>query len=274
MSGGAVFVLIIIWGAVILAVIIIVAQINWEQRSKTGDPWEKKYMEIRQQEYQGQEKEQEKYLKRRQEALQREKEELALVHKLIDEHINTLSRKRRALVRKGDYGELIDDGWRKEINRFATVVLPRETYTFFGGSNEDAGPKLESFIDGLVSEHMGIVGSSFSDADVSSLDGVEYEAFCGEILEQEGWQVQRTPATGDHGVDLIAEKTGRRIAIQCKKYSTPVGNKAVQEAYSGMKFFDAEEAVVVTNSTFTQAAQVLANKLSVALKHHDELRGL
>ena len=273
MSGGAVLALIIFLGAVILAGTIMVAQINWEQRSKTDDPCGK-YMKMRQQEYQDQEKEQEKYLKLRQEASQREKEELALVRKLIDDHINTLSRKRRALVRKGDYGELIDDGWRKEINRFTTVVLPRETYTYFGGGEQGAGEKLESFIDELVSEHMESLGRSAADTDISTMNGVEYEVFCGDILEREGWKVQRTPATGDHGVDLIAEKPGRRVAIQCKKYSTPVGNKAVQEAYSGMKFFDAKEAVVVSNSTFTQAAQVLANKLSVALKHHDELRGL
>ena len=208
------------------------------------------------------------------EKLEKEKRELERVRKLVEEHIDTLSRKRRALIRKGDYGEVIDEAWRKEINRFAKIVLPDLLYMSLGGSNEGAGYRLESFIDRLVSEHMKSRGQLAADADISTMNGVEYEAFCGEILEAGDWKVQRTPPTGDHGVDLIAEKPGRRVAIQCKKYSTPVGNKAVQEAYSGMKFFDAEEAVVVTNSTFTQAAQVLANKLSVALKHHDELRGL
>ena len=202
------------------------------------------------------------------------KRELERVRKFVEEHIDTLSRKRRSLTRKGDYGEIIDDGWRKEINRFAKLVLPDLLYMSLGGSNKGAGYRLESFIDRLVSENIESTGSTFSITDVSSLDGVEYEAFCAEILEKEGWKVQRTPASGDHGVDLIAEKPGRRVAIQCKKYSTPVGNKAVQEAYSGMNFFDANEAVVVTNSTFTKAANIAANKLSVALKHHDQLRSL
>ena len=203
-----------------------------------------------------------------------EKIEWDSIRRYVDAHIDTLARKKRTLVRKGDYGEVIDDAWLKEIKRFLTIQLQPSTYRRFGGDQHEAGYRLEALVDGMVSEYMENNSSPFVDSDVSTLDGLEYEAFCSDTLEREGWQVQRTPPTGDHGVDLIAIKPGRRVAIQCKKYSSPVGNKAVQEAYSGMKFFDAKEAVVVTNSTFTQAAQVLANKLSVALKHHDELRGL
>ena len=201
-------------------------------------------------------------------------QDLEPTRRKIEAHMDTLARKKRTLVRAGDYGETIDHAWRKEVKRFLTIALEPAIYFRLGGDDQSAGSRLETLVDEMVSDHIEIVGSSFSDLNVSNMDGVEYEAFCGEILEGEGWKVQRTPPTGDHGVDLIAAKPDRRVAIQCKKYSSPVGNKAVQEAYSGMKFFDAEEAVVVTNSTFTQAAQVLANKLSVALKHHDELKGL
>ena len=42
-----------------------------------------------------------------------------------------------------------------------------------------------------------------------------------------------TNATGDLGLDVIAEKQGLRYGIQCKYYSYPVGNIAVQVAYAG-----------------------------------------
>jgi restriction system protein len=205
---------------------------------------------------------------------EREKREIAAIRQIVRTHMDTLARKKRILVRRGDYGEVIDDAWRKEIKRFLLIKINPLTYSALGGNEHEAGFRLESLVDEMVSDHLGAAGAPMTGTDVWTMDGLEYEAFCGEILEAEGWKVQRTPPTGDHGVDLIADKLGRRVAIQCKKYSTPVGNKAVQEAYSGMKFFDATEAVVVTNSTFTQAAQMLANKLSVALKHHDDLRDL
>ena len=54
-----------------------------------------------------------------------------------------------------------------------------------------------------------------------------------EVLGARGWTVADTPASGDFGADLIAEKDGKRIAIQAKRYSKPVGNKAVNEALGG-----------------------------------------
>jgi HJR/Mrr/RecB family endonuclease len=62
------------------------------------------------------------------------------------------------------------------------------------------------------------------------------------------------------------------IAIQCKHYSQPVGNKAVQEVYSGKDFYNTDIAVVVTNNEFTKSAKELASSLDVLLIHHSELK--
>ena len=67
---------------------------------------------------------------------------------------------------------------------------------------------------------------------------------------------------------MIAYKSGVKYGIQCKYYSAPVGNKAVQEAYSGARFYDCDRAVVMTNHTFTKAARELADKLEVELWEH------
>ena len=69
----------------------------------------------------------------------------------------------------------------------------------------------------------------------------------------------------------MAEKDGVRFAIQCKHYSGTVGNKAVQEAYAGCKFYDCHVPVVMTNSHFTDSAKQLAEKNNVLLWDRDVL---
>lgn len=100
-------------------------------------------------------------------------------------------------------------------------------------------------------------------------DGFEFEHRCAAFLKTKGYRkVTVTPPSGDQGIDVIAYKSGLKYGIQCKYYSAPVGNKAVQEAYSGASFYDCDRAVVMTNHTFTKAARELADKLDVELWDH------
>jgi restriction system protein len=75
-------------------------------------------------------------------------------------------------------------------------------------------------------------------------------------------------------VDLIAEQAGRKVVLQCKLYSAPVGNSAVQQVFAGKAFEDAYVAVVVSNSTYTRSAHDLAAKNGVLLLHYDRLSSL
>ncbi len=58
----------------------------------------------------------------------------------------------------------------------------------------------------------------------------EFETYCAEELGRAGWNARVTMRSRDQGVDVVAEKLGVRVVLQCKLYSRPVGNKAVQEA--------------------------------------------
>lgn len=98
------------------------------------------------------------------------------------------------------------------------------------------------------------------------MDGFEFEHRCAALLKTKGYhRVSVTKQSGDQGIDVIAHKAGRKYGIQCKYYSSPVGNKAIQEAYSGARFYDCDRAMVMTNNTFTKAARELADKLEVEL---------
>jgi HJR/Mrr/RecB family endonuclease len=100
---------------------------------------------------------------------------------------------------------------------------------------------------------------------------IAFEQHCADYLGLHGWKAHTTKASGDQGVDVIAENVGIRVVIQCKKQARPVGNSAVQEAYSAQRFAGAHHAAVVSNCTFTRAAYELASATGVLLLHFTEL---
>jgi hypothetical protein len=60
----------------------------------------------------------------------------------------------------------------------------------------------------------------------------------------------------DQGVDVIAEISGQRIAINCKHGA--VGNAAVHAVYAGARRYKCNRTMVVTTSRFTREAKKLA----------------
>jgi restriction system protein len=91
------------------------------------------------------------------------------------------------------------------------------------------------------------------------MTGKEFELFVRNQLVQRGYQnVDTTPDSGDMGADLVVRQNGKVIVIQCKRCSSPVGVNAVQEVLGAKSFYKANEAWVVTDSTFTKAARQLA----------------
>lgn len=104
------------------------------------------------------------------------------------------------------------------------------------------------------------------------LNGYEFEQYCAKVLRSNNFtNVRVTKTSGDFGIDILASKDGWNYAIQCKKYSSKVGNHAVQEAYSGRDFYGADIAVVLTNNYFTPAAIEAAGSLDVELWNRDIL---
>ncbi len=106
---------------------------------------------------------------------------------------------------------------------------------------------------------------SASDA-FEDMEGHEFERFCANLLKQKGFvDVEVTKGSGDYGVDILAEKDGVTYAIQCKRYTAPVGVKAVQEAYAGRDYYDRMVGAVMTNQYFTTPAVEAAKKLKILL---------
>ena len=102
----------------------------------------------------------------------------------------------------------------------------------------------------------------------------DFEEQCAEILKNNGWEAEATRKSGDQGVDVVATKNGKRVVLQCKLYSHPVGNKAVQEVFTGKTFYNADFAVVVSNNEYTPQARELAENCGVLLLSVSDLTDL
>ncbi len=111
--------------------------------------------------------------------------------------------------------------------------------------------------------------------DLDDMDGYAFEDLTCDILAANGFDfAQSTQASIDFGVDVLAEKEGILYAIQCKRYTAPVGIEAVQQVYAGCAFYDCHVAVVLTNQHFTASARQLAEKIGVILWDRRDLEDM
>jgi restriction system protein len=200
-----------------------------------------------------------------------------LADRAATRHIRVLATRRVHMLSPDEYGNVSDESWEKHLNHFIKkVLLPelerKKVDHLVTADTKRQLKRLRKRINRIIDRYQPVSQSKANKGDL--LAGREYEVYCKRILEDAGWSVVLTPGSGDQGADIIAEKDGMRVVIQCKFYNGSVGNKAVQEAYAAAGFQDAHYAVVTTNSIFTKSALQLAHKNNVVLMHHEDLAGL
>jgi hypothetical protein len=199
--------------------------------------------------------------------LQRLHRQLATAISIVNSHGKELTIRRKQLTVQQSYGLIDDSKWDAEVEVFISRVVEPVT-----GSMDDA-PKNRRYVVHAIEEATQTFRSSTTDFD-PAMDPVHYEMLVADTLRDMGWQTRITKGSGDQGIDVIAELRGKKLVIQCKLYSNPVGNAAVQEAIAGMRFENAHFAAVVTNATFTASARQLATAAGVYLLHHEQLEKL
>jgi len=204
---------------------------------------------------------------------------------IVGEYRNRLTALKTQTTKRDKWGDIDESGWVAVLQEFAKDKM--------------VGSSFEAFLDDLpveINQHLETVNQNNSlarfawicyqlnikskfckpaNADETPLPvtGEDYEIQIKNTLESAlDWVVvETTPRTGDHGADLIVHGKGRRVAIQAKYYTGNVGNAAVQEIYAAKDFYDASFAAVVTSSSYTGAARVLASKLGVVLAFDDDI---
>lgn len=215
-------------------------------------------------------------------------------HRIIDHHARTLAFKRRQKWVADEYGVIDPGPWDREVERFVnTVLIPqmasatqerrvKRSVEKIVARVQRKAPSFEAnqivyaVLRGLVNRRVaGVAASTSVDAAAISPGSApaEFERWCAGELTRLGWNSRVTLASGDQGVDVIATRAGITAVFQCKLYTQPVGNSAVQEVYAGMAFYRADVAAVVSSSGYTQSARAVAAQTGVHLLKPDDLAG-
>jgi restriction system protein len=193
------------------------------------------------------------------------------------EHVRALSKKKKQLIHFDDYGQPLTADYIKELKYFISSIVPKslteeELHVWMSDEAKCIEVSI-GVVDGVVRDYH-LANEPETLLYSEDFTPREFEVFCGDLLKEQNWKVQLGKGTQDQGVDIFCEKAGKKVCIQCKKYSQPVGNSAVQEAYAGKTFSGADIAAVVSNADFTPSAKQLASTNKVLLLHYDDLRDL
>lgn len=95
----------------------------------------------------------------------------------------------------------------------------------------------------------------------------DFEDFVVQLFVDNSYSVQQTKYSGDFGVDLIAKKSSKSLAVQVKRYqkNNKVSVKDINQIFGGKEYYNCEDALIITTSSFTKPAMKLANKNNVDL---------
>ena len=189
--------------------------------------------------------------------LRKKDEDIAKLIGAIDEKFEALgpifSRLRNASVNK--YGDYDFDPQLNELEEFISYSFEEDDFDFYF--------TLKPLLVLLAHIEERLEGRMASDE--MPVDGIEFEHWCAEKLRMQGWDVSVSQASGDQGVDVLAKREGYAVAVQCKRYSKPIGNTAVQEVFAGARNLDVPLACVIGTGGFTKSAKEIASSTGVVL---------
>ncbi|MVW71728.1 restriction endonuclease [Bordetella sp. 15P40C-2] len=213
----------------------------------------------------------------RKKANQQRQARLTNIRQAVEQHKRVLLRKQKQGTFYDEYDMPDDAKWRTDLRYFVKRVLPVKVAPEDLIDYPDI-PSRCALVEGMLAE-WAAEGEVIVEAPPkrplklsTHSVGIAFEKDCAEILRQVGWKARITVASGDQGVDIEAERDGFTIVVQCKHYSAPVGNSAVQEIAAGALHYGANRGVVVSKSSYTASARRLAQTTGVLLVDFDDLK--
>jgi Holliday junction resolvase len=100
----------------------------------------------------------------------------------------------------------------------------------------------------------------------------EFERFVAEHFNKQGYLITTAPAGEDNAVDMFAEKSEHKIAIQVKMHggsTVKVNRKCIMELYGAKDFYDCGKAILATNVDVRSDAIEVARKLNIEILRLD-----
>lgn len=130
----------------------------------------------------------------------------------------------------------------------------------------------ERYLQGDFAKEKDEIDAKFSLNNIST--GTQFELYLTEIFKRLGYKTIHNGKAGDQGADLILKKGNYVYAVQAKFYTSKLDNTPIQESVGALKYYNANQGVVITNSTFTKGAINLAKANNVILIDGNDLKKL
>lgn len=102
------------------------------------------------------------------------------------------------------------------------------------------------------------------------MNSEQYEHHVASVLRSEGWEPRVTRHSRDLGVDVVAVRDQRRLAVQAKMYgssSTKVNAEQIMCLHGAAAYADYGDRMLATDGQLTREAQLVAEKLGVLVRH-------
>jgi len=113
--------------------------------------------------------------------------------------------------------------------------------------------------------------AAYDMANIDSLDGLAFEKYLVDLLRRKGYTNVRLTERYDLGIDIIAHKDGVTWGVQAKRYSHLVRAAAIRQVYTALNRYKCSRAMVISNSTYSRPARLLAQDTNTVLIDREEL---
>ena len=105
---------------------------------------------------------------------------------------------------------------------------------------------------------------------IDGMTGRYFELYCTSLFQLTGYlnggTVEVTPENKDFGADVIINCiNGYKVTVQCKRFNSYIGIKAVQQVVASRMKYQANAGAVITNNFFTPSAIELADDNNIWL---------
>ncbi len=102
---------------------------------------------------------------------------------------------------------------------------------------------------------------------------LDFEQFIADLYTDRGYKTECTGGSGDGGKDIIMYKAHNKYVVEVKLYkqSHKVDRERIQKLHSAMIDSDADKAIFVTTSDFTEPAYEYAAKYDIQTINGREL---
>lgn len=177
---------------------------------------------------------------------------------IIQDSLETLRREHHAAFDR--WGQLQSQKWEATKHDFVVSVVKRRLQRH----PLTSGKAISAMIDAAL--------SASTDAPIAAAaSDTEDEARCASALRNSGWDVQPSNDSRGPGVDLIATKDARKVALQCKRFSSPVSDSVIHEVVRGAARHGANASAIVSGAGYTAEARALANSTMTLLLSHEQV---